>query len=201
MNNITRDKEILQEIAVLKERIIQLRNEYADLKYEGLSKTEYTRKQRKLLVEANTKSREELTKEFIDKAKANPTRSESKFKAKLDINKIQYEWQRPFLTEKEWYICDFYLPEYNLVVELDGGYHLESEQKTKDRHKNAFYRRNGYYLLRITNEAADKISVEEMRDYLTRHWYSEKTLKDKTVITKPVVHKRKKYKWQHGRSK
>ena len=46
------------------------------------------------------------------------TKPERMFASLLDLNNILYEKQKPVKK----YRCDFYIPEYNLIVEIDGDY-------------------------------------------------------------------------------
>lgn len=46
---------------------------------------------------------------------------------------------------------DLFLPEYYLVIEIDGFYHLSSKQQEKDLVKEQKLRAAGYHVLRFTN--------------------------------------------------
>ena len=49
------------------------------------------------------------------------------------------------------YIVDFYCDEVKLVLELDGGIHLEKEQKEKDVIRNEYLKSEGFTVLRVWN--------------------------------------------------
>ena len=49
------------------------------------------------------------------------------------------------------YIVDFCCPAKNVVIELDGGGHVEDGQTRMDAVRDAFLRQRGYYVLRIWN--------------------------------------------------
>ncbi|HWK98166.1 MAG TPA: endonuclease domain-containing protein [Pseudolabrys sp.] len=49
------------------------------------------------------------------------------------------------------YIVDFCCHAANLVVELDGGQHFDSDQITKDGRRDAFLSAKGYRVLRFSN--------------------------------------------------
>ncbi len=49
------------------------------------------------------------------------------------------------------YIVDFYCNELKLIIELDGGIHLDPEQKEKDRHRDDYLRSSGFTVLRFPN--------------------------------------------------
>lgn len=50
------------------------------------------------------------------------------------------------------YIVDFYCHEVKLVIELDGGIHLEIEQKEKDAVRDEYLKSEGFTVLRIWND-------------------------------------------------
>jgi very-short-patch-repair endonuclease len=49
------------------------------------------------------------------------------------------------------YITDFVCHAANLVIEIDGGQHFESENLKKDARRDAFLRSEGFHVLRVTN--------------------------------------------------
>ena len=61
------------------------------------------------------------------------------------IGGVQFYRQKPVGN----YILDFYAPEVNLVVELDGSQHLDEGMKKKDRVRTAFLRTQGLAVLRF----------------------------------------------------
>ncbi|WP_425653069.1 endonuclease domain-containing protein [Vibrio campbellii] len=54
------------------------------------------------------------------------------------------------------YIVDFYCPELNLVIEIDGDSHFSDEGKEKDTIRDAFMETLGIKVLRFTNEEVMK---------------------------------------------
>lgn len=50
------------------------------------------------------------------------------------------------------YIVDFLIPYYNLVIEVDGGYHAEREQHEDDMLRAEMLNKMGLYVTRFTNE-------------------------------------------------
>jgi very-short-patch-repair endonuclease len=78
------------------------------------------------------------------------TRSEHAFSYYLSSKGIRFKQQQGFYTPV-YRIADFYLPDHNLIVEIDGGYH--QGQAAEDRKKDqAFLRERGIRTLRLTNE-------------------------------------------------
>ena len=49
------------------------------------------------------------------------------------------------------YVLDFYIPKYNLAIEIDGKIHLNPDVKERDINRDAFLERNGIEVLRFTN--------------------------------------------------
>lgn len=49
------------------------------------------------------------------------------------------------------YIVDFCIPYANIVIELDGSQHYESDAKEYDKHRDEFLTSLGYLVLRYTN--------------------------------------------------
>lgn len=87
------------------------------------------------------------------------TRSEARMKVALKELNVKYEFQKIFYTEKSFYIVDFYLPEYNVVIEVDGGYHNDKEQKVKDNNRTLKLTEDINHVYRIKNESVDNIEI------------------------------------------
>ena len=54
------------------------------------------------------------------------------------------------------YIADFYCHKFKLIIELDGKYHEEKEQKIKDQERDEVLKLNGLNILRFKNEEVEK---------------------------------------------
>ncbi|MBQ8283066.1 MAG: endonuclease domain-containing protein [Paraprevotella sp.] len=50
------------------------------------------------------------------------------------------------------YIVDFYIPDSKLVIEVDGGYHAEREQREDDAVREEILNKMGYRVVRFSNE-------------------------------------------------
>jgi very-short-patch-repair endonuclease len=59
----------------------------------------------------------------------------------------------PFYRQKPIgdYIVDFYAPQANLIIELDGGQHFEPEQQRYDEQRTLYLQKQGLSVLRFTN--------------------------------------------------
>lgn len=55
------------------------------------------------------------------------------------------------------YIVDFYCKPLKLVIEVDGGYHFEEEQKLKDKERQNRFGQMGLHFLRFHDEQIKKI--------------------------------------------
>ena len=78
------------------------------------------------------KRRDDIAKSFAQDLKRQATEAEIKFCQVLDEYGFKYEFQKPFKHFDTFVIVDFYLPDYLMVVEIDGGYHLDPEQAWQD---------------------------------------------------------------------
>ncbi|MGJ0483634.1 MAG: endonuclease domain-containing protein [Methylomicrobium sp.] len=83
----------------------------------------------------------------------------------------------PFYRQKpiDEYIVDFYAPQANLVIELDGGQHLETKQQRYDQQRTLYLQKQGLAVLRFTNldvlkniEGVMKVIFREVRKGLER---------------------------------
>ena len=66
------------------------------------------------------------------------------------------------------YIVDFLAREEGLVIEVDGAYHAERQQKENDKMRSEFLESKGYHILRFTNEQVlydtDNV-LQQIKDY------------------------------------
>ena len=71
-------------------------------------------------------------------------------KVKIDVQRVVYIDYNCVINK--FYVADIYLPELNLIVEIDGGYHETEEQKEKDYNRDLDLKSVGYRVFRCTNE-------------------------------------------------
>jgi very-short-patch-repair endonuclease len=90
-----------------------------------------------------------LKKNAIENRK-NPTEAESVLWDMLKGNNLGYHFRRQHIILD--YIVDFVCLEKGLVIELDGGYHNDPQQKAYDGYRTAHLQRLGYTELRFKNE-------------------------------------------------
>lgn len=87
---------------------------------------------------------------------AKATKPELYVKSLLDRIGEDYCFQKGFYTANKHFIVDFYLKRRkNLCLEIDGGYHADSEQMAYDSRRDYFLSAiRGFRVKRITNDAA-----------------------------------------------
>jgi very-short-patch-repair endonuclease len=105
-------------------------------------------------------SKQEITRikrVFTAELRRKATLAELKFLDILEENKIEYCFQKDIQCGKKFFIVDFYLPEYQCVVEIDGGYHFTPEQDSKDRArtKKLLRKKMVRNVIRFTNDEVD----------------------------------------------
>jgi very-short-patch-repair endonuclease len=87
------------------------------------------------------------------------TPAEHAFRQYLTDRKISFREQQGFYYPF-YRIADFYLPDQNLIIEIDGGYH----DAKRDRYKDArFLGARGIKTLRLTNEQVLSGQIPELR--------------------------------------
>lgn len=82
-----------------------------------------------------------------------PTKAEILFEDILKEYKVKYIKQKGFVAKcNTCLIADFYIPKpYKLIIEIDGGYHLDRKNKDYGRDRFFLFER-GINTLRFTNE-------------------------------------------------
>lgn len=88
----------------------------------------------------------------------NPTPSELVFKSKLERIGLKFLFQKGFIRSKtSFYVCDFYLPNLKLVIEIDGSAH--KFRAAKDSKKNEYLtKERRFAVLRISNQEAFELT-------------------------------------------
>jgi len=67
------------------------------------------------------------------------------------------------------YIVDFYCKPLNLVIEIDGSYHLETQQRIKDEQRQKILEKMGLNFLRFSEQQVRKdmdVVVKTIEDYI-----------------------------------
>lgn len=87
------------------------------------------------------------------------TKAEVIFRQRLLDGDFSFEFQ-PLIPP---YIPDFVFPERMLIVELDGGYHYETEQIEYDARRTRYLERLGFTVIRVDNSDAAHVSLDWLR--------------------------------------
>lgn len=91
---------------------------------------------------------------------------ETKFAQLLAKSNIYFVREKGnYKKNTRWCYYDFYLPLYDIYIEIDGHSHDSVEQKQIDKEKTQIVRKKQEYLIRYTNEevlAMDSISIDEI---------------------------------------
>lgn len=93
----------------------------------------------------------------------NPTDSERKFYEILDDLGVLYVKQYFILSNNHKYFADAFIPEANLIIEIDGGYHNTTEQKVLDAERTENLNMDGYDVIRIKNADASNYRYVKMK--------------------------------------
>ena len=94
-------------------------------------------------------------KEFSRKLRNNSTLGEILLWQKLRAGSMRnytFNRQKPLGR----YIVDFYCKPLKLVIEIDGSYHFEEEQKVKDQHRQTILEGMGLSFLRFSEQQVRK---------------------------------------------
>lgn len=98
-----------------------------------------SKKQRQRKIQSHNSSVKETAKRFGSEMKENPSVLESKMQDFLCNQGIIYEFQKPLYIKvkngliHKFYIADFYIPSKNIIIETDGKFHDEQQEKDKKR--------------------------------------------------------------------
>ena len=92
----------------------------------------------------------DLLKKHADEHRDNPTEAESVLWELLRGKNVGEKFRRQHIIGE--YIVDFVCLKRQLVIEVDGGYHLTPEQQKQDRLRTEELQKLGYREIRFTNE-------------------------------------------------
>lgn len=73
------------------------------------------------------------------------------------------KFQKGFIAGNGYCICDFYIPQMGICIEVDGKYHWNEEQKKKDWYKDKYLtKERKMRVFRITNEECVDLTPERL---------------------------------------
>jgi len=95
-----------------------------------------------------------IVQKFAVENRTKATEAELAFKDILNELDIKHRFQYIVQVGKKYRIADFFLPEYNTIVEIDGDYHLTEEQQQADleRTQSLLRKKRVQRILRLNNK-------------------------------------------------
>lgn len=88
---------------------------------------------------------------LADENRANPTKAESQAKQWLQRQGLKFVFQKVFMVGTKGYIADFFFPSRKVILEIDGGYHQDIEQRKMDLKRTRDLETLGYKVVRMSN--------------------------------------------------
>lgn len=110
-----------------------------------------------------------IISQFRNKLKRKATPAEKRFERILQEGGFKYEFQKVFKTGSGYKIVDFHLSDYDIVIEIDGGYHNDPKQKEHDQERTRAILKVGKIkkVLRLTNQnVLDSIPAEILKNLI-----------------------------------
>ncbi len=92
----------------------------------------------------------QLLKEYAIRIRKNPTECERLMWQVLRGNRLSVKFRRQHIIGD--YIADFACVSAGIVIEVDGGYHNNAEQKQEDEIRTNFLNERGFKVIRFTNK-------------------------------------------------
>ncbi len=108
---------------------------------------------------------ENIKEKYVKELRLKATFAEKLMISKLKYNKIKFVFQHCIDYEKSYIICDFYIPKYNVIIELDGMYHDEILQTLKDIKRDKFLSESGFNVIRLFNNEVDSFDTVKIKSY------------------------------------
>ena len=81
---------------------------------------------------------------------------------------IEFIFQEAFFDRYYFLIADFYLPKYNLLIEVDGNSHNGMEKKKQERKRAIWLRKKGLGVLRIRNKSTLTLTEERLLERIKK---------------------------------
>ena len=92
----------------------------------------------------------DLLKRYAYKNRYNQTEAEKNLWYHLSGNHLGFHFRRQHIIGC--YIADFICVKRNLIIEIDGGYHSQEEQKIKDYLRTEDLEKMGFEVMRFSND-------------------------------------------------
>jgi chorismate synthase len=117
----------------------------------------------------NTSEQWKYLKDYAKQNRKNSTEAEDKLWQEVrnrQLKGFKFRRQHPV----KGYIPDFVCLEQNFIIEIDGGYHDTEEQKRLDKYRADWLEKNGFRMIRFTNEEVlnnSSLVIEKISNSLT----------------------------------
>jgi very-short-patch-repair endonuclease len=122
-------------------------------------------------------------KEFSRKLRNNSTLGEILLWQKLRAGSMMgYTFNRQKPLDR--YIVDFYCKPLKLVMEIDGSYHLEEEQKLKDDERQKLLQQMGLHFLRFSEQQVRKdmdVVLKAIKNFIIAYEEKRNTINDQSI--------------------
>lgn len=114
---------------------------------------------------------ENLGKQYSGELIAKQTTWEKILYTYLKDLHYKFKFQVPVVVNKtvkpKLFILDFLLTDYNLIIEADSVKHHTSKSDVKsDNYRSKLLKKEGYYILRLTNKQVSLYSKEDVNDII-----------------------------------
>lgn len=89
---------------------------------------------------------------MADENRVKATKAEKAARDYLQKKGLKFVFQKPIIANMNGYIADFYFPDTKLILEIDGGYHEDFEQRKADIKRTKDLNTEGIKVVRMKNE-------------------------------------------------
>ena len=89
---------------------------------------------------------------MADENRVKATKAEKAAKDYLQKKGLKFVFQKPIIANMNGYIADFYFPDTKTILEIDGGYHENFEQRKADIKRTKDLNTEGIKVVRMKNE-------------------------------------------------
>ena len=89
---------------------------------------------------------------MADENRVKATKAEKAAKDYLQKKGLKFVFQKPIIANMNGYIADFYFPDTKTILEIDGGYHEDFEQRKADIKRTKDLNTEGIKVVRMKNE-------------------------------------------------
>jgi len=96
---------------------------------------------------------------FAQEMRVNPTSGELVMLGRLEMSGLKFKHQQPAGC----YIVDFMVPSKLVIIEVDGKYHEDAEQQTKDARRQHYLETMGFHFFRVKNGESALFDFEQIR--------------------------------------